>query len=129
MSKVLKQIKLDIQKAKKHEFQRMIDTLQNLLNIFEKENIIVDEDIFVKLDKLIMERGNKIVKQMKRLKDNDIEQEMFEQNIYNQYVSDFKYKTHRPIYYECEVEGFLNTNLQVETEAITFKISGSINRW
>lgn len=121
--KVKKRLLENLKKAQEEEFDRMVNTINNVLIQIEKENIRTDKELLRQMNNRIIELGNDIVKAMEKADIVKLESLMFEQNVLNEYYSEFKTKKHRPIYYERELDGFINTKLDDgDGESLTFKV-------
>ena len=120
--KLKKRILNDLKKARKDKFERMEETLTILLGVIRDDNLTTDDEILDSLENAIIALGNEIVSSMENGKPERMEPKMFDQNIYNEYVGEFKYGKYRPIYYERQIKELDNTNLTQDENAITFKV-------
>jgi hypothetical protein len=121
--KLKKRLLNDLKKAKINSFERMEDVLNKIFENIKLKKINTDDELLTLMNNQIINDGHKIADAMENGNIEIMESLMFEQNILNEYYSEFKVGEHRPIYYERELEGYISTKLDNDSgESLTFKV-------
>ena len=90
MKNLKKRIIEDLKNAETNKIERMVNTVGVILTRIKMRNLKTNDEILDMLESVIVAYGERIVKDMEKGDIEDMETSMFKQNIYNEYVSEFR---------------------------------------
>ena len=104
----------ELKEAKSKRYALVAFALEELISNIDETD--TEKEIFRTIENSINERGQKVLKYMKRNKINKIENDIFIINLYNNYLCRFHFQKNRQIVYEYTEDSPLEPDWNRETE-------------